>query len=105
MASHYDIFIFAINEKRHTRVMVNSYEKGIIERTCIPFDFGPSRRYKDGLDRYHFYDLDSPDGKHNLSILPDQLLNIEFLDIIFDPAEYVTWTPNWFVTRDWGMHS
>ncbi|CAD7767225.1 MAG: hypothetical protein DNFNHJIP_00632 [Candidatus Argoarchaeum ethanivorans] len=62
-----NIFLKAIHEKKVLRVKVNSHEKGIIIRKCIPFDFGSSRRYKDGLNRYHFWDLDSPDGSHNLS--------------------------------------
>ena len=99
-------FLKAIHEKKVLRVKVNSDEKGIIIRKCIPFDFGPSRRYKDGLNRYHFWDLDSPEGHHNLSIRPEQLLEIEILDETFDPQDYVTWRPiNWFVKRDWGEFS
>lgn len=55
-------FIEAINNKLILQITFDSKEKGIIKRTCIPFDFGPSRKYKDGLDRYHVLDLDSPDG-------------------------------------------
>ena len=105
MESHYDIFVFAIHGKRSIKIKCDTKEKGLIERLCIPFDFGPSRRYKDGLNRFHFYDLDSPDGKHNLSILEEQLTNIELLDDIFDPADYVNWTPNWILKRDWGTFS
>ncbi len=101
----HEIFIKAIHEKKRVRVKVNSEEKGIIVRECIPFDFGPSRRYKDGNNRYHFWDLDSPDGSHNLSILPNQLIEIEILDESFIPKDYITWPApyDWFVKRDWGM--
>jgi len=71
-------------------------------RKCVPFDYGISRKYKDGEDRFHFYDLDSPDGKHNLSLLPEQIQNVNLLNENFDPADYVKWTPNWIVDRDWG---
>ena len=106
-------FLKAIHEKKVLRVKVNSDEKGIIIiiiiiiiRKCIPFDFGPSRRYKDGLNRYHFWDLDSPEGSHTLSICPEQLLEIEILDEIFNPQDYVTWRSiNWFVKRDLGEFS
>ena len=98
-------FIEAIHNKSVVLVNVDSKEKGVIKRTCIPFDFGPSKRYKDGSDRFHFYDLDSPDGKHNLSILEEQLITLEILADFFEPADYVTWAPNWIVARDWGVHS
>lgn len=98
-------FLFAINEMLITEITFKSAEKGIITRLCIPFDFGPSRRYKDGLDRYHFYDLNSPEGKHNLSILPEQLISITLTDNNFNPSDYITWSPNWFVKRDWGIYS
>ena len=101
----YDVFIESIHGLRLVKIQCNSQEKGMIERICVPFDHGPSRRYKDGLDRFHFYDLDSPDGKHNLSILPEQLIAIEILETLFDPETYVTWTPNWIVKRDWGRFS
>lgn len=101
----YQIFLKAIFEKRVVKVKVNTYEKGLIVRECIPFDYGPSRRYKDGRDRYHFYDLDSPDGKHNLSILPDQLKEITLLNKTFEPGDYVHWDTNWHIDRDWGEYS
>ena len=98
-------FIEAIDSTKLVSVTVNSKEKGIIKRTCVPFDFGPSRKYKDGLDRYHLLDLDSPDGPHNLSILPDQLIDLEVLGKVFDPADYINWSPNWHLARDWGKYS
>ena len=105
MKEKHDLFLKAIHEKRIVKTTVNSNEKGIIIRMCIPFDFGPSRRYKDGLDRYHFYDLDSPEGRHNLSILTNQLIEIEHSLDLFNPADYITWAPNWIIKRDWGIYS
>jgi len=101
----YNTFIKAINEKIIIQVTFNSKEKGEIIRTCIPFDFGPSRKYKDGLNRYHYYDLDSPDGKHNLALLPEQVVEIALMEKKFNPGDYVTWAPNWLVARDWGVYS
>ena len=99
------IFLRAIHEKCVVNVVINTAEKGIITRTCIPFDFGPSRKYRDGLDRYHFYDLDSPDGKHNLSVLTHQLIEISLSGQTFNPEDFVTWEPRWFTRRDWGAFS
>jgi len=101
----FDLFKQAIDEKLILTVSFDSFEKGVIERKCIPFDFGPSRKYKDNQERYHFYDLNSPEGKHNLSILPSQIRNIELSSLTFDPKDYITWEPNWFLRRDWGVYS
>lgn len=98
-------FIQSIHDKKVVSVCFDSKEKGTITRSCIPFDFGPSRRYKDGMDRFHFFDLDSPDGNHTLSILAEQLRTLEISDNSFEPGDYVTWKTNWFVKRDWGIHS
>ncbi|CAH0435218.1 hypothetical protein CQ395_17020 [Clostridium neonatale] len=99
-------FVQTINNKKIVKVVFDSNEKGIITRNCIPFDFGPSRRYRDGKDRYHFYDLDSPPGNYNLSILPSQILSIDIMEEGFDPAQCVTWTPiKWLLARDWGLYS
>lgn len=97
-----NVFIESIHKRVIVKITFNAKDKGIITRRCIPFDFGPSRRYKDGLDRYHFYDLDSPEGNHNLSILPEQLITIVLVNEGFRPDDYVKWTPKWFIKRDWG---
>lgn len=78
-------FIYAIREKRIVRVKFDSYEKGIIARRCVPFDYGPSNRSNDKPDKYHLFTLDSPGGGHNLPILPEQLLSIEVEDENFEP--------------------
>lgn len=102
----YKIFINAINQKLIVKVRINTIEKGIIERQCVPFDYGLGARIKDGLERYHFYDLDSPEGKHNLSILPSQLIEITLTGKTFEPGDYVTWKAiKWIVKRDWGVYS
>lgn len=104
--SNHEIFLEAIKEKKIVKVKFNSKEKGVIERMCIPFDFGPSRRNMiPNPERYHFYDLDSPDDKHTLSILPEQVILIETTEQVFDPADYITWKTNWFISRDWGIYS
>ncbi len=102
---HLEAFKTAIDLKKKVELTFNSKEKGIIKRCCIPFDFGPSRRYNDKLSRFHFYDLNSPEGKHNLAILPNQVIKIEILEEAFLPKDYITWRPNWFISRDWGKFS
>ncbi len=100
-------FLQAIQEKKIIKMKFDSKEKGIIERLCVPFDFGPWRRnISPNPDRYHVYDLNSPEGKHNVSIEVKQLINIEITDELFNPADYVTWNDvKWFIKRDWGNYS
>lgn len=99
-------FLQAIQEKKQIEITFNSKSKGVITRICIPFDYGPSRRnLKVNPDRYHAYDLNSPDGRHTISLLPEQIIRITLLEDSFEPADYITWNPNWFVERDWGKYS
>lgn len=100
-------FLEAINKTLKVRVTFDSKEKGVITRTCIPFDFGPSQKIDaiDKTEKYHLLDLDSPDGPHNLPLNVEQVLSMEILNESFDPADYVKWTPRWIYKRNWGMYS
>jgi hypothetical protein len=103
--SMHDEFIRSIHEMRFVLITADSYEKGIIQRICVPFDYGPSSRARDGQNRYHFWDLNSPEGPHNLSILPSQLQGLEILEERFNPEDYVHWQTNWHIPRNWGRYS
>lgn len=100
-------FVAAIHSKQKVRVTFYSKEdQALLVRTCAPMDYGPSRRaIADKGDRFHFWDYDSDERKHTLSLLPDQVKSIEVLAQSFDPAEFVTWETNWLVARDWGQFS
>jgi hypothetical protein len=101
-----DRFIAAIHSKNKVSATFFSKEDGhTLVRRCAPMDFGPSRRAKDKSDRFHMWDYDSDEGRHTLSLLPNQLVSIEVLTESFDPGEFVTWPPNWFIKRDWGPFS
>ena len=102
---YHSVFIQAIHSKTIISITFRSDEKGTITRRCIPFDYGVSRKYKDGLERYHLLDLDSPDEPHNLAILPERLIEIKLSDTNFNPGDYVSWQPAWIVKRDWGQYS
>ena len=99
-------FLQAIHEKRYLSVDFIAKEDGLLRnRKCVPFDYGESRKYKDNQDRFHFLDLNSPNGKHPLALLPEQVHKIEVLNESFKPGEYVNWIPNWIISRDWGIYS
>lgn len=102
MDDKYEKFVEAIRTKSKVLIKFETRDKSEIkERRCIPFDYAFSSRFNDDKKRYHFYDLDSADGPHNLSIFPEQLLSIDILQETFSPAEYVKWIPNWSIPRDW----
>jgi hypothetical protein len=104
-----DTFIEAIHTKHKLRLTFYSKEDGQnLVRTCAPMDYAPSRRAKDQSDRYHFWDYDSDTKRHTLSLLPEQVQNIEVLPEVFDPVEFVTWSTTespWFIQRDWSSFS
>ena len=109
MLSNHNDLIAAIHARQMVLVTWPSQEDGglILQRACAPMDFGPSRRTKDGLDRYHFWDYDSDSGTpHPLSLLPEQISSVEVLNETFDPAGFVTWPTDWHVQRtSWGAHN
>lgn len=101
-----DKFIEAIHSKKKIKVTFYSKEDGCyLTRTCAPMDYGPSRIAKEKNDRFHLWDYDSDTKRHTLSLIPEQIANLEILDDIFDPKEFVTWDTKsscWLVIRDWG---
>lgn len=105
MHKDYNKFVSAIENKKLVEIVFNSHEKGTIKRKCVPFDFAVSNKYRDGINRFHFYDLDSPDGSHNLSALPEQLISLEILSDSFEPGDFVKWSPHWTIPRNWGIYS
>ncbi len=104
-----DVFIGAIHSQNKIRVTFFSKEDGVnLTRTCAPMDYGPSRRAADKSDRFHFWDYDSDKESHTLSLLPEQVINIELLSEVFDPVGFVTWSTTqspWLIARNWGAYS
>ncbi|MDH5928002.1 hypothetical protein L8S13_16930 [Vibrio lentus] len=101
-----DSFIKSIHEKNKIRLTFFSKEDSRqITRLCAPMDFGPSRRTKNQDNRFHLWDYESDQRNHVLSLLPNQVVAMEFLDAQFCPTEFVTWKTNWIVVRNWGKHS
>jgi hypothetical protein len=97
MHSDHEKFISGIDSCQKVVLTFVSKEDGgqHLVRTCAPMDYGPSRRTKNKSDRYHFwdYDSDSPEGRHTLSLLPEQVVAMDLSDELFDPAEFMAWDP------------
>lgn len=102
---NYVKFIQAIKDKKTVKITIETKDEGPVVRSCIPFDFGANKKYKDGLDRYYFYALDSPDGRKDLPVLEARLIHLEILKDGFEPEDYISWDPNWILKRDWGRYS
>ncbi|MFK8058463.1 MAG: hypothetical protein AB8B78_00055 [Polaribacter sp.] len=98
-------FLKSINDKLIINVTFKTIKGVVSKRRCIPFDFGPSRRFRDRSQRYHFLVLEGPSGRHLLPLLPMQILKIELTERHFNPANYVKWKPKWFIKRNWGVYS
>lgn len=102
-------FIRAIRDKKKVILCFHSKEDGkVIERTCAPMDFGPSRRAKLKNDRFHLWDYDSDKGSHTISLTQEQIVELTILEENFDPELFVTWDTiksPWFIGRDWGSVS
>ena len=99
-------FLQAVEHKKKIRLKFYSKEDGyILTRLCAPMDYGPSRRAKNKENRFHFWDYESDSTNHVLSLLKDQIVEMEFTDSSFEPSEFITWPTDWFIERDWGHYS
>lgn len=101
-----DKFIDAIHNR--SKIQLTFYSKeddATITRLTAPMDFGPSRRAHDKSDRFHFWDYESDEKNHVLSLLPEAIESLMVIDQDFQPQEFVSWTPNWFIARDWDQYS
>jgi hypothetical protein len=111
MHANHDVFILGIEAR--TKVVLTFVSKedlgAQLNRTCAPLDFAPSARTEDQSHRYHFWDFDgdSPGGGHILSLRPEQVTSIDATAELFEPAEFITWSPpyGWSWSRDWGQFS
>jgi hypothetical protein len=95
-------FIAAIQEKK--KVSVRLYSKadsGVIDLVCAPLDYGLAGETQDGVNRYQLWDYSSNNGSHHLSLLPEQVLDLRVLGLLFDPAEFGPRPAPWSVARDW----
>lgn len=96
-------FISAIHDKRKIRLTFYSkQDKSVIERLTAPLDYGPSSKSKNKDNRFHFWDYQSDTQNHTLSLLPNQIIGMEFMNENFDSTDFMSWIPNWTIERNWG---
>ena len=102
MIPNHKQFIEAIGERK--KVCLRLYSKadsGVIDLVCAPLDYGQGGEIKDGVNRYSLWDYTSNNGTHMLKLLPEQILQLNVLGSVFDPAEFGVPPPAWSIPRDW----
>ena len=97
-------FLEAINERMKVRVRFYSIaDSGVIDSVCAPMDYGSGDAPQGGLNRYWLWDYKNSTGTHNLSLSPQQIVELHVLNEMFDPAEFGMRPWPWSIARGWGM--
>jgi hypothetical protein len=95
-------FIEAIHAKK--KVSVRFYSKadnGVLDRVCAPMDYGPGAEFADGLNRYWLWDYASNTAPRTLSLVPQQIVDLQMLGELFDPAHLDVRPLQWSIPREW----
>jgi len=63
---------------------------------------GSNRRMSGcGMNRYWLWDYASNTGTHALGLLPQEIVDLQMLGEVFDPAEFNPRPAQWFTPRNW----
>lgn len=90
MIPNHDQFLAAIHDQKKVCVRFYSQpDSGVLDRVCAPMDYGPGGDTKDGLNRYWLWDYASNTGVHTLGLVPQQVLDLQVLGEVFDPASFI----------------
>ena len=68
-------------------------------------DYGPGTDPQDSLNRYWLWDYASNTGTHTMKLLPQEIVDLQVLGEVFDPAQFNPKPAKWFTPRDWGSQS
>jgi hypothetical protein len=101
MIANHPRFIEAINEKK--KVWVRFYspaDNGVLERVCAPMDYGPGGEPPTGLHRYWLWDYTSNMDSHTLGLAPQQIIELQVLGEIFNPADFGVMPWPWSIPRN-----
>jgi len=95
-------FVEAIRDKTLIRISFYSLpDAGIVDRECMPLDYGPTHGIKDGLNLYWIWDPANTAGTNPLGLSPDQIVSVQVLGKNFAPNQLPLGTRSWNVVRDW----
>lgn len=103
MIPNHQQFIEAISQRKKVCVRYYSQpDSGVLDRVCAPMDYGPGGEMHHGLNRYWLWDYASNTGTHTLGLLPQQIVDVQVLGDVFDPADFGVRASPWSIPRDWG---
>jgi len=106
MIPDHALFLEAIPEKRKLWVrLYSTADGGVVNRVCAPMDYGPAAGQSDGVNRYWVWDYESRTGTHTLGLLPQEIVDLQILGEVFDPAEFNPMPAQWFTPRDWARRN
>lgn len=95
-------FLEAIQERKKVSVRFYSApDSGVVDRICAPLDYGPGGEFKDGLNRYWLWDYAGATDTHTLGLVPQQIVELQVLGEVFDPAEFGAGPWQWAIPREW----
>ena len=102
MIANHQGFIEAIHAKKKVCVRYYSMaDSGVVDRVCAPVDYGPGNDNQDGLNRYWLWDSAGNPESHLLGLLGPEIVNIQVLGDVFDPAEVTPGSWPWSIPRNW----
>jgi hypothetical protein len=88
MIPNHEQFIEAIKEQKKVRVQFYSQpDSGVLDRVCAPLEYGPGGGSKDGLNLYWLWDYAGDTGSYRLGLVPQQIVDLQVLGEVFDPAQ------------------
>jgi hypothetical protein len=102
MIPNHPRFIEAISEKKKVSVrFYSTADSGVLDRVCAPMDYGPGGDIQDGLNRYWLWDYSGKPGPHSFGLLPQQIVGLQVLGEVFNPADFGVTPWLWFIPRNW----
>ena len=102
MIQNHSWFIDAINEKKKVRVRFYSIaDSGVLDRVCAPMDYGPGSEPADGLHRYWLWNYTSNTETHILGLAPQEIVDLQVLNEVFNPADFGIHPWPWSIPRAW----
>ena len=68
-------------------------------------DYGPGPGQVDGVNRYWLWDYTGDATFQALALLPHEIVDLQMLGEVFDPAQFAGQDGEWFTPRNWGSKS
>jgi hypothetical protein len=104
MIPNHTWFFAAINGKKMVGMRFYSkVDHGVLDRICAPMGYGQGSESQDELNRYWLWDYAGTSGSHTLGLLPKQIVDLQVLGEVFDPAQFTIVPEPVFVAQTGGL--